>query len=58
MTKETYGRNNPGFVEDDGKHNNTYDKSKLDLEMTEKGQNNKQNVYNPYEHREVTHPTT
>lgn len=58
MTKETYSRTNPGFVEDEGKYNDTYEKSKLDLELTEKGQNNKLNVYNPYEHREVVHPTT
>lgn len=58
MTKEANGHNNPGFVEDDGKHNSTYEKSKLGLELTEKGQINKQNVYNPYEHREVSYPTT
>lgn len=58
MSKNTNGHNNPGFVGDEGKQNSSYDKSKLGLELTEKGQHDKQNVYNPYEHREVSQPTT
>lgn len=54
MTKEFNGHSNPGYVGDGAE----YDKSKLSIELTEKGQGNKQNVYNPYEHRKVAHPTT
>lgn len=58
MSKETNGHNNPVFVRDEGNPNNSFEKSKFGLELTEKGQNIKQNAYNPYEHREVSHPTT
>lgn len=51
------GHNNPAFVSDHVDNVKQQSGNKYSLELAEKGAA-KDPEYNPYEHREVPHPTT
>lgn len=58
------GHSNPAYVSDHVDNVKQQSGNKYSLELAEKGGNNNNNKaakdpdYNPYEHRDVPHPTT
>ena len=59
MAKHGGGHSNPAFVNDHHKSEANH-AHKYNLEMTEKGKSSHDdaNDYNPYQHRNVSNPTT
>lgn len=56
------GHSNPAYVSDHVDNVKQQSSNKYSLELAEKGVNNNRDAkdpnYNPYEHRDVPHPTT